>query len=563
MERWARPPESREQLVLFPTRLDDAVAAGHVVRRLDEILSRLDWSAWESHYNLRRGQPPIHPRVLASVLLYGLLTRIRSSRGLEEALRVRLDFRWLAEGQTIDHTTLSVFRRRHPDALKQLFVQIGLVARELGLLTLERLAYDGTRIRANNRRSGTRTPEELHHARKELAAKFTELEGRIAQADAQDDEAERLVDSDAATLPARLQETAQRLATIDAALAELKRIEAAGQTLPGRLPLTDPQSRVAPNKEGGFAPNFTPLSTVDVSSGLIVGCDVLSSTNEDAALVGQLEQVRRDFGLEHPVPEVLADGMMSSGATLAALAERGVTLYSPSKQADPTTNPARRSDPSQPVAAEQVDQLPSRTQRARSGERVTEFTKDAFVYDATRDGYWCPQGQLLPLKTTGTEKLASGTQVRWRYQAEASTCAACPLRARCLKPGAVRREISRFEHDGLVEQLSQRMATKEGQAKYAQRRHAAERPFAHIKQQFGARQFLLRGLERVRQEWCWLASAFNLSRLLSLLDPARLTNMTQAMTEAMTTDRQPVTRARRNTGPPVFAGATLPFNHSP
>ena len=79
-----------------------------------------------------RGQPPIHPRVLASVLLYGLLTRIRSSRALEEALCVRLDFRWLAEGRTIDHTTLSTFRKAHPEALKNLFVQIGLVARELG-----------------------------------------------------------------------------------------------------------------------------------------------------------------------------------------------------------------------------------------------------------------------------------------------------------------------------------------------------------------------------------------------------------------------------------------------
>ena len=96
----------------------------------DEILARIDWSPWEAGYDLTRGQPPIHPRVLASVILYGLLTRIRSSRALEEALSVRLDFRWLAEGRSIDHTTLSTFRKQHPEALKNLFVQIGLVARE-------------------------------------------------------------------------------------------------------------------------------------------------------------------------------------------------------------------------------------------------------------------------------------------------------------------------------------------------------------------------------------------------------------------------------------------------
>ena len=109
VEYWAKAPQVRGQRVLFTTRLDEVIGAEHPVRVLDEILSRIDWSPWEAGYDLTRGQPPIHPRVLASVILYGLLTRIRSSRVLEEALCVRLDFRWLAEGRTIDHTTLSEF----------------------------------------------------------------------------------------------------------------------------------------------------------------------------------------------------------------------------------------------------------------------------------------------------------------------------------------------------------------------------------------------------------------------------------------------------------------------
>ena len=120
-------------MILFPTRLDEAVGADHLVRLFDDILSRLDWARWEANYELRRGQPPIHPRILASVILYGLLNRIRSSRALEEALQVRLDFCWLVEGRSIDHSTLSEFRRQHADALKDTFVQVGMVARELGL----------------------------------------------------------------------------------------------------------------------------------------------------------------------------------------------------------------------------------------------------------------------------------------------------------------------------------------------------------------------------------------------------------------------------------------------
>ena len=113
---WAESPEIRDQMVLFPSRLIDAIGQDHNVRLLDDILARLDWSKWESAYDLTRGQPPIHPKVLASVILYGVLTRIRTSRALEEALQVRLDFRWLVEGRSIDHTTISEFRRKNTEA---------------------------------------------------------------------------------------------------------------------------------------------------------------------------------------------------------------------------------------------------------------------------------------------------------------------------------------------------------------------------------------------------------------------------------------------------------------
>ena len=144
--KWAKAPEVRDQMVLFPQRLDDVIPIDHNVRLMDDILSRLDWSKWEAAYDLRRGQPPIPPRVIASVILYGNLTRIRSSRKLEEALQIRLDFRWLVEGRTIDHTTISNFRRSNADALRDTFVQMGMLARQLGWMTLEVLAFDGTRV---------------------------------------------------------------------------------------------------------------------------------------------------------------------------------------------------------------------------------------------------------------------------------------------------------------------------------------------------------------------------------------------------------------------------------
>ena len=54
--------------MLFPSRLDEAIIEDHRVRVLDSILNRVDWFEWEKDYGLVRGQPPIHPRILAGVM---------------------------------------------------------------------------------------------------------------------------------------------------------------------------------------------------------------------------------------------------------------------------------------------------------------------------------------------------------------------------------------------------------------------------------------------------------------------------------------------------------------
>lgn len=513
--QWSPAPQKRDQMVLFSRRLDDAVSIDHNVRLLDDILGRINWSPWEADYHGRLGQPPIPPRVLASAILYGLLTRIRTSRRLEEALTVRLDFMWLVEGRTIDHTTLSEFRRRHADQLKKLFVQIGLVARELGLLTLQQLAYDGTRLRANNRRSGTRTPEALREMQEELKKKFVELEALAAQEDSRDDET--FGTAGAHKLPEELADVQRRLAQVDAALAELNRVATEGETIPSRVPLTDPQSRMTPNKEGGFAPNYTPLATVDVASGLIVATDVIAMTNEEHYLVPQIKAVQEDFQLAAPPPEMLGDGAMCSGANLAALKELGTVLYSPIAVPDPATNPALRPDPTQPVPPDAWDQLPITTVKNRFGEKQLQLKKEAFVYDEERDCYWCPRGEKLSFAQKTSESTKGGRAKRSRYKAEEAVCAACPLRDRCLQKGAVQRQVSRDQHETVREQHVRRMATSEAQEKYKKRREVAEMPFAVIKHHFGARRFLLRGLDQVRIEWRWLTTAFNLHKLISLL----------------------------------------------
>jgi len=515
MADFAVPTLSRDQLVLFPERLDQAVPAGHAVRLLDEILGRIDWTIWEQAYNLSHGQPPIHPRVVAGAILYGLLKRIRTSRALEEAIEVRNDFRWLVEGRTIDHTTICKFRQKNSDGLRDLFVQISLIARELGHLPLASLGFDGTRLRANNRKTGTRTPEELRKAKAELAAKFAELEAKAAAADAQDDE--RLGEDSEHKLSEELADIGRRQQRVDAALAELERLEQAGEKVPARIPITDPGSRLTPNKEGGFAPNYTPIATVDIDSGLIVDAGVIAHTDEDKHMLASVENVQRAFGLENPPGELLADGMMSTGENLAACQEKGIDFYSPIKLGAGEDNPAVRADPSEPVAVADIDRLPTTTTKHKDGTRSSKFNKNAFVYDAEKDSYWCPAGKELPYTNQTSQKENGRQRVRFRYYAAKSDCAGCPLAEKCISGKAKRRQVSHEQHEAKRIAHAEKMSSEEGKQKYSRRRHPNERPFAVIKQHFGARRFLTRGLARVTDEWLWLSSAFNLHRFMSLI----------------------------------------------
>ena len=236
--RWAQAAVSRDQLVLFSTKLDEIINHDDPVRAVDRVLEQVDWKPFEAIYDGHMGQPPIHPRILCGVILYGLICRIRASRKLEEALIVRTDFRWLAHGMSIDHSTISEFRRKHSEPLRDLFVQVVLIGREMGLVKFKRIGFDGTRVRSNNRKTGTRTPEQLRKAKQELAEQFDRLAAKADQEDEQDEESFGSENASSASPPLtdrkRLEELERMQRRVDAALGELKKIEQSAETM-GKL----------------------------------------------------------------------------------------------------------------------------------------------------------------------------------------------------------------------------------------------------------------------------------------------------------------------------------------
>jgi transposase len=284
--RFAQPKAPRDHLVLFSQSLDELVTADDPLRAFWALLGEVDWGPWEEAY-AGCGQPPIHPRYLASAILYGLLHKVRTTRGLEEACRKHLDFMWLLEGFTPDHSTFANFRRRHAEAIKGLHTHIAeaLVARrEKALL---RLIIDGTRFRADSDRHGAHTAGTIEAIIRELERRMAELETGYFEGVEPE---EKL-----AQLTTEIAQLKKQQAKYQKALDVARERDARAQkhngkkAKPVRVPVTDPESQVTPNKEGGYAPNYTPVATVESQTGAIVHAGVLPGSDEASAVAPAVE----------------------------------------------------------------------------------------------------------------------------------------------------------------------------------------------------------------------------------------------------------------------------------
>lgn len=504
---WAEAPIVREQILLFCPTLDGRIPDDHEVRLLDETLRTLDWSDWEAKFERLRGRPPIHPRILASIWLYGLSQKIKTSRPLERACTHNIDFIWLAEGREPDHSTLATFFTQFKKPLKKLFKQVVRYAMCMGVARLGEIAFDGTRIKASNGRYNTLTGKSLTER---IAVVEQEIDALIQQAaDAQAGVADADANGPGTTkLPDGLKSLEDRKAKLQEALKRADELDEArrkdGLKTPAQVPMNDLESRVMPNKEGGFAPNYTPTALTDGQCGIILDADVCETVNETRKALPAIDAATEMCG---ELPEdFLADSAMSTGPVLTGLEERGITGYVPTASSEPLPgSPVLRDDLSLPVLQEHWANLPKNNQG--------QLDRSNFVYDPEQDAYRCPMGRAL---LYSDREFRDGAESR-RYRCE--SCEGCPLAKACLKPGSKSgvRTIRRDSYADVRNRMAARMQAEESKQKFNRRSWVAETPFGYLKGVLGLRQFRRVGLEKVKTEWLWACLSLNVKKVLKAL----------------------------------------------
>ena len=167
-------PANRDQQLLFPPSIQDWLPEQHLARFVVDIVSQLNLQPLAETYE-GKGLKAYHPEILLSLLFYGYATGVFSSRKIEQATYDSVAFRFISANTHPDHDTIATFRKRFLGQLKPLFVQILLLAREMGLLKVGKISLDGTKIKANASKHHALSWEHACKIEQQLRAEVEEL----------------------------------------------------------------------------------------------------------------------------------------------------------------------------------------------------------------------------------------------------------------------------------------------------------------------------------------------------------------------------------------------------
>jgi hypothetical protein len=385
--------------------------------------------------------------------------------------------------QPISHRTLSGFRSDHKEALENLFVQVvGMLSAE-GLITMQRVTLDGTKIKANASGNTFRRQQKI-----EAHLALAREQVQIMNAQAADEE--KMAKRQAA---ARRRAARQRVSRLEVALREVERLQREKKhdrkEFEARASSSDPEAHVMRNGEGGTVPSYNVQLITDTTHGLVVNVEATTDAIDYRQLEPALHRCQQTVGC---LPQqMVADGDYTNHASVQAAAASGVDFYGSWQE---SWRPVERD----------------------AQGRSAGFLGSAFPYHVEQDCFTCPAGQTLRHHAV----LNRGHGVRTHvYHAPKTACGTCAYRSACAPTESRpdwRRSITRIEEPAATTAFKAKMKTEEARQIYGQRSQIAEFPHAWIKQRCGLRQFRCRGRLKASMEATWACLSYNLTRWFSI-----------------------------------------------
>lgn len=435
---------------MFPARIDEWVEEGHLARFIVDIMGQLDLRIFEEKYR-GAGSNPYHPSLILGLLFYGYSTGIFSSRKLEKATYELIPIRYICGDLHPDHDTIANFRKNHLTEISEVFKQVLLIAHEMKILKLGTISLDGSKINANASKHKALSWEYANKIELQLKEEIKKLMELAVVADKNEKEPEL-------NIPEELKRREERLGKIAQAKAEIEsrskaRYEEEKKEYDRKIKNRQDQEDNG-KKPKGKPPKFPEPGPSET--------DQVNLTDAESRIMpksggGFVQAYNAQAAVD-------IDTML--------IIENHLTQH---------TNDKKELIPALEAIAKLPEQLGNPEKMLADSGYFSEKNVQA-----------CSDFAILPYISPKRDE--HNTFLIEQLKKQEPT-------------------LDQPENISLVEQMKNRMKTKEGKQLYSKRKSTIEPVFGIIKHAMGFRQFLLRGVEKVSGEWNLVCTSYNLKRL--------------------------------------------------
>ena len=449
-----------DQPLLLPLAVQDFVAKDHLARFvLGLVTDELDLIEITVTYSSEKGQPPFDPRMMTALLLYAYCRGIYSSRRIALACRERVDFMSIIALDPPDFRTISNFRKRHLKALAGLFVQVLKLCEKAGLVKLGHVALDGTKIKANASKHKAMSYERMEKRAAELEAEVAKWLNSAEAADAGEDKLYGR-DKTGEEMPGWVADKKRRAETIRTAKAELEAEAKAAAEAKVKEEAAAEEKRQAEGRKKPGPKAAPPSGEPDPKA-------QKNFTDPESRIMKSKDGFVQAFNAQAAV-DAEAQIVVAQGVTQDANDKHQLVPMTDAIQTNLGRKPGQLSADSGYCSNANIEALET---RGIDGYIAPGRTKDAVAGTAEASG-------TVPPADAGAAASAEPASVPSRVE-------------------AMREKIKAGGH----------------RSPYRLRKQLPEPVFGQIKQARGFRQFLLRGVDKVRAEWGIVCTAHNLLKL--------------------------------------------------
>ena len=490
--------------MLLPPSLKELIDKNHPVRVVNDVVDRINVESLLALYK-PGGTSVYHPRMLLKVLIYGYLSNIFSSRKMEAALKENIHFMWLSAMNKPDHNTIARFRsERLKDVLKAIFGQVVELLVEEGLVSINTIYTDGTKIEANANKYSFVWGRAIQTSKERIGKQLDELWNytqHIAEQELTDESKPDFKEIDHQKVSDTIEKIDKALIGKPISKKVKQKLQYAKKNWPDKLKEYEAKQAIL-GKRNSYSKSDPDATFMRMKEDHMLNGQLKAAYNWQ---ISTSDQFIINYSLHQNPTDTL---------TLKPHLQQYHDLYKTNPETICADAGYGSEENYQYLEDQQIDHFVKYNYFHK--EQTKKWKENPFksvnlFYNQQQDKLYCPMGQPMDRIEDRKTKTSSGyEQTHARYQAQ--NCRGCSLRGSCHKAKGNR--IVEVNHKLRIHKQKARenLTSAQGLAHRSKRPCDVEATFGAIKHNKGFRRFMLRGVDKVSIETGLLAIAHNLAK---------------------------------------------------